>query len=61
VKEAVMNTYVKFHNGSTARKILLEHGLVYNSSKYDINKMNLTKKGKDYLKAIIAELVMYNS
>jgi hypothetical protein len=61
INESVLSVYVGMHIGSTARSIVIQHGLVYNSSKRNIHKLSLTKKGKNYVKAIITELVVTKS
>ena len=53
VDEGVLKAAFQYHHGSTARSILLEHGLMSETGgRRSYRDMRLTAKGRDYMRAL---------
>lgn len=53
VNEALLKCACGYHNGSTARRIIIEHGLVKPGR--TTGRTALTKKGREYLYAVYSK------
>ena len=53
VNEALLKYACGYHNGSTARQIIIEHGLVKPGR--STGRTALTKKGREYLYAVYSK------
>lgn len=60
VDAAILNTFCDFSTGSTARSIIIQHGLA-RSRVSPYSPPILTAKGRKYLKAVLTEKFILNN